>query len=78
VVLLCCNCIENSVTKKDKVNKRDLAVKVLGTVFSHTPVEKKAIEDQIEFLWANKRIKKIKLLKKIWLFLEDYVKRKWL
>lgn len=78
VILLCCNIIENSVSKKDKVQKKDLAVKVLSSVFNYSAADKKSCEDSIEFLWSNKRIKKIKLWKKVVLFLEDWVKRKWL
>lgn len=78
MVLLCCNIIENSVSKKDKVPKRDLAVRVLSNVFNYSAVDKKSVEDLIEFLHSNKRIKKIKVLKKIWLFLEDWIRRKFL
>ena len=75
-ILLCCNCIENSVSKKDKVVKKDLAVKVLHAVFNYTPAEKKSVEDVIQFLHENKRIKKIKAWKKVLLFLVSLIKRK--
>lgn len=76
LILLCCNLIENSVSKKDKVVKKDLAVKVLSSVFNYSAADKKSCEESIEFLWSNKRIKKIKFWKKVFLYLEDWLKRK--
>lgn len=78
MVLLCCNIIENSVSKKDKVQKKDLAIKVLNSFFTYNDADKKVVEEQIEFLWSNKRIKKIKLFKKVWLFLGEWIQRKFL
>jgi hypothetical protein len=76
LILLCCNLIENSVSKKDKVQKKDLAVKVLGSVFNYSAADKKACEDAIEFLHSNKRIKKIKVWKKLFLYFHDWLQRK--
>jgi len=78
MILLCCNLIENGCKKKDKIQKKDLALRVLTSVFSYNPVDTKNAGDTIEFLHANKRIKRIKMIKKIGLLLLDYIKRKWL
>jgi hypothetical protein len=57
---LVCTLIENTVKKKDKVDKKKLAVQVLTLVFTLTPAEQIIISNQIEYLLENKLIKKIK------------------
>lgn len=58
-LLLILNLIEHLVTKKDKVNKKELAVDILNTYFNYTDVELVALQNNIEFLWANNNIKKV-------------------
>lgn len=57
---LVCTLIENTVKKKDKVDKKKLAVQVLTLVFTLNPAEQIVISNQIEYLLENKLIKKIK------------------
>jgi hypothetical protein len=78
IILLACNLIENSVGKKDKIQKKEIVVKILSGIFNYSPADKKGVEDTVEFLHANKRIKRVKLIKKVLLFVGEWIKRKWL
>ena len=76
MILLCCNVVENAVSKKDKVEKKELVVRVLGSIFNYSAADKKTCEEHIEFLHSNKRIKKIKVWKKLFLYFNDWLQRK--
>lgn len=78
MILLCCNLIENGSKKKHKIQKKELAIRVLSSVFNYNPVDTKNASDVIEFLHANNRIKKIKVARKFGLFIIDWIKRKFL
>jgi len=78
MILLCTNLIENGCKKKDKIQKKELALRVLTSIFNYNAVDIKNAGDTIEFLHANKRIKRIKVIKKIGLLVLDCIKRKWL
>jgi len=60
-LLLVCNLIEHVAekSKKNKINKKELALDILQQVFSINATERIAIDSNIEFLWENKSIKKI-------------------
>lgn len=65
IVLFACNLIENIVKKKYKVNKKELCINVLSSIFTFTEVEKKSAGEIIEFLHSTSQIKKATLWKKI-------------
>jgi hypothetical protein len=46
------------------VNKNDLSLEILTSLYSLNPQEQQQIKQQIEFLSNNKQIKKVKLRKK--------------
>jgi len=48
------------------VNKNDLSLEILTSLYSLNPQEQHQIKQQIEFLSNNKQIKKVKLSKKVW------------
>ena len=48
------------------VNKNDLSLEILSSLYSLNPQEQQQIKQQIDFLSNNKQIKKVKLSKKIW------------
>lgn len=60
-----CNIIENLIdNNKEKIDKKQLVIDVLCQTFSITKEdEKKALANQIQFLFDNKFIKKISTLK---------------
>lgn len=63
LLLLILNLIEHLVLKKDKINKKELAIEIVNELFQLTPPEKQTISDNIEFLWINKAIKKVSFWK---------------
>ena len=58
------------------VNKNDLSLEILTSLYSLNPQEQQQIKQQIEFLSNNKQIKKVKLRKKIWASLCAWVLKK--
>ena len=58
------------------VNKNDLSLEILTSLYSLNPQEQQQIKQQIEFLSNNKQIKKVKLSKKIWASLCAWVLKK--
>lgn len=59
-LLLVCNLVEHLVNKKKyKIDKKALVVDVLNSIFNLTAPEKVTIENNIEFLWNNKNIKRV-------------------
>jgi hypothetical protein len=55
---LICNLIEHLIQKKDKINKRDLAIEIISTLFNTTPEEKEALAKNIDFLCSQKNLVK--------------------
>jgi hypothetical protein len=78
LILLCCNLIENGCERKDQVDKKLLCINVLDSVFGYNNAEKKQCDDTVEFLWATKRIKRIRLIKKVIYYVMDILKRRFL
>ena len=62
-MLLILNLIEHLVIKKDKINKKELAIEILDTVFGLTDIDKANVDSNIEFLHQNKNIKKVSMWK---------------
>lgn len=58
-VLLVLNLVEHLVKKKYKIDKKKLAVHILSTLLNLNAQEISALETNIEFLHANKMIKKV-------------------
>ena len=75
IVLFCCNLIENIVEKKYKVNKKELCVNVLSSIFAFTETDKKSAGEIIDFLHSTSQIKKATLLKKIKIILKKKLKQ---
>lgn len=70
-----CKKVENLVKKSDGINKRDLVVDIFAYVFELSDLEKSFIVNNIEFLLSNKDIKKIKSIKKGWIYATNYIKK---
>ena len=58
------------------VNKNDLSLEILTSLYNLNSQEQQQIKQQIEFLSNNKQIKKVKLSKKIWASLCSWVLKK--
>ena len=79
LTLLVCELIMNlgdelGLTKD--VNKNDLSLEILTSLYNLNSQEQQQIKQQIEFLSNNKQIKKVKLSKKIWASLCAWVLKK--
>lgn len=64
VLLLVCNLVEHMVRDK-KINKKNVVLDIIQTLYNPTAVERTAIDHSIEFLHSNKAIKR---LSKFYLF----------
>ena len=58
-LVLVCNLIEFLVKKKDKIVKKELAIGIFTDVFNLNDDEQKILSNNIDFIHANKTIKKI-------------------
>ena len=54
-----CDLVENLVDKKNMISKKDLVIKAFSQLFNLTPEDKVLIENNIEYLWNAKNIKKV-------------------
>jgi hypothetical protein len=59
LTLLCCDIVENTVSKKTKIDKQKLVNEALTQIFTLTEEEQKTIKNQIEFLYDNGKIVKL-------------------
>jgi len=64
LTLLVCNLIENTIPtgNKYKIDKKDLSLQILTNIFALHDGEKEIINQQIEFLYNNNKIKKVPIL----------------
>lgn len=56
---LVCEMLELLVSSKDRVNKREVCLNILNSLFGLTPEETAIIEKNIDFLKQNNMIKKV-------------------
>ena len=70
LVNLVCNLVENAIPNGNilKIDKKSLVLKVLTKVFSLAPVEVVNLSNQIDYLYNNNKIKKLKLRKKAYVY----------
>lgn len=73
---LLCNLIEHLVIKKDKLDKKALAISIMVDVFGLTEEEKTAVSNNIEFLCGNKMIKKVSFYKLFKTGMREYFRKK--
>lgn len=81
LTLLVCNLVENTVGDNDKMklDKKELVVLILAKVFPDmTDAEKESVKTQIQFLFNNGKIKKVKTSKKVWYYFKEWIKRRFL
>lgn len=78
-LLLVCNMLEHLVNKGEKINKKETLIEIYKQTFAAlTPDEQKAIEQNVEFLWNNKKIKKVSYYKLFKTAIWEWVKKKFL
>lgn len=78
-LLLVCNMIEHLIIKKDKIDKKQLLIEIYKQVFNNVTLDDvKALEQNIEFLHANKKIKKVSYYKLFKTGLLEWCKKRFL
>jgi len=79
LILLVCNLVEEGGgEKKLNIDKKELVLKVLDNIFKYSEIEKRQIDDQIEFLHSTKKIKRVKFIIKIVHYVLDWIQRRFL
>ena len=73
LVLYACNLIENIVKRKYKIDKKNLCVNVLTSIFAFTDADKKSCGEIVEFLHSTGQIKKATFWKKVKIVLKKKV-----
>lgn len=78
LILWVCNVVENTAEKIDdkKLDKKDMVMTIMTLAFNMQKDKQDAVDKTIEFLWSNKKIKKVSLIKKIGLGLYDWASRR--
>ena len=76
--LLICNLVENSIKtgNKNKIDKKQLVIQILAQLFNLNDSEQVIISQQIDFLIANNKIKKVKMIKNAKNFLSALLVKK--
>lgn len=78
MVLWVCNVVENSAepVDKKKPDKKELVMTIMTLCFNLQKDKQEAVEKTIEFLWSNKKIKKMSIVKKAGNYIYDWLQRK--
>lgn len=75
-LLLVCNMLEHLVVKSDKINKKELLIEIFNQLFPMNESEVKTLEQNIEFLWNAKKIKKQSYYRLFKTGVYEWIKRK--
>jgi deoxyhypusine synthase len=62
-LILICNLLEHLVSKKDNIDKKELAVDIITTLFALTPDEQSVLKNNIDIIHLKKNIKKVSFWK---------------
>ena len=76
---LVCNIVENSIknnSKNHKIDKKQLVIEILSAPFSLNVNEIQYIKDQIDYLYTNKKIKALPILKVVLKSITGWLQRK--
>ncbi len=82
LILFVCNLVENTVfnksgkKKKDSIDKKRMVIKVLDSIFTYSELEKKYVDQKVEFLHTHDMIAKVPLIKKCSSIAWHWVKKK--
>lgn len=78
LILLVCNMVEEGSEKRHNIDKKELVMRVLENIFKYNESDKRLLDDQIEFLHATKKIKRVRLIVKLVHYLIDWIQRRFL
>ena len=77
LILMVCNCVENTIKKKSGVDKKSFVVEILGEIFQNlSQAEREHICHQCQFYFDNALIEVIPLVTKISSIGFNYLKSK--
>jgi hypothetical protein len=78
LILLVCNCVENSIKKHAGVNKKEFVVEILNDIYNNSlsSAEIENVREQCQHNFDNELIEIIPLSMKIFSILWNYIKRK--
>jgi hypothetical protein len=78
LILMVCNCVENTIKKHAGVNKKEFVVEILNDIYSNclSPAEMENVRDQCQHNFDNSLIEVVPLSMKIFSILWNYIKRK--
>ncbi len=77
LILMICNCVENTIKKHAGVNKKEFVVEILKSIYgSLNPQEISIIESQCQYNFDNELIEVIPILYKAGSIIYNYIKRK--
>ena len=77
LIIMVCNCVENTIKKHAKIDKKSFVVEVLKDIYgSLTPQEIQHVETQCQYNYDNNLIEKIPIVYKTGSILYNYIKSK--
>jgi hypothetical protein len=76
LVLMVCNCVENSIKKHAGVDKKEFVVEVLNDLFHLSPPEADYVREQCQHNFDNNLIELIPFSTKLISIFWNYIKRK--
>ncbi len=77
LILMICNCVENTIKKHAGVNKKEFVVEILKSIYgSLNPQEIALVESQCQYNFDNELIEVIPILYKAGSIIYNYIKRK--
>ena len=77
LIVMVCNCVENTIKKHAKIDKKSFVVEVLKDIFgSLSPQEIQHVETQCQYNYDNNLIEKIPIVYKTGSILYNYIKSK--
>ena len=77
-ISLVCNIVENVISKKDKINKKEFVFDIFQMLYNGelTQEDKTMIGNHIEYLWENEQIKKVDIFTKTKAIIGSWFHRK--
>ena len=76
LILFVCNCLENVIDLHAGLDKKELAIDILSSIFKINEVEKNIINNTIQFLFDNNLIERIPFLTRSYYKFKNWIKRK--
>jgi hypothetical protein len=76
LVLMVCNCVENTIKKHAGLNKKEFVVEVLNSIYQLSHQEMENVREQCQYNYDNHLIEIVPFTTKLASVLWNYIKRK--